>query len=103
MIEETALNEKSCIQVLEVLISNANAEILELEEDLIILKSQLAWADESWSETCSAALNEKIDCLDISLRSLENADVHDEPDFVGCLLSHREPAEKMHQLLQPFG
>lgn len=102
VIEEDALNEKSCMQVLQLLISGANAEILELEEDLIILQSQLAWTDESWSETCSAALNRKIDCLDISLRSLENADVHDEHDFGGCLLSHREPVEKMHQLLQPL-
>ncbi|XP_058205378.1 uncharacterized protein LOC131319231 isoform X2 [Rhododendron vialii] len=102
VIEENALNEKSCIQVLQLLISRANAEILELEEDLIILQSQLAWADESWSETCSAALNGKIDCLDISLRSLENADVHGEHDFGGCLLSHSEPAEKIHQILQPL-
>ncbi|CAL5356517.1 unnamed protein product [Camellia sinensis] len=100
VIEENALNEKSCIQVLRILITKANNEILELEEDLVTLQSQLAWADESWSEICSASLREKIDCLDISIQSLKNTNVQDEHDFGGCLLLHREPAERMHEIVK---
>ena len=96
VIQEKASNEKSCIQVLRVLITKANTEILELEEDLITLQSQLGWADETWSDICSAALREKIDCLDILIRSLKNTNVQDEHDFGVCLLMRREPAEKMH-------
>ncbi|CAL5431015.1 unnamed protein product [Camellia sinensis] len=100
VIEENALNEKSCIQVLRILITKANNEILELEEDLVTLQSQLAWADESWSEICSASLREKIDYLDISIQSLKNTNVQDEHDFGGCLLLHREPAERMHEIVK---
>ncbi|XP_057467659.1 uncharacterized protein LOC130757028 isoform X1 [Actinidia eriantha] len=100
LIQENALNEKSCIQVLRVLITKANTEILELEEDLITLQSQLAWTDEAWSDICSAALREKIDCLDILIRSLKNTNVQDEHDFGVCLLLPREPAETMHEILK---
>ncbi|KAI7992129.1 hypothetical protein LOK49_LG12G02736 [Camellia lanceoleosa] len=100
VIEENALNEKSCTQVLRILITKANNEILELEEDLVTLQSQLAWTDESWSEICSASLREKIDCLDISIQSLKNTNVQDEHDFGGCLLVHREPAERMHEIVK---
>ncbi|KAI7992956.1 hypothetical protein LOK49_LG12G02714 [Camellia lanceoleosa] len=100
VIEENALNEKSCIQVLRILITKANNEILDLEEDLVTLQSQLAWTDESWSETCSASLREKINCLDISIQSLKNTNVQDEHDFGGCLLLHREPAERMHEIVK---
>ncbi|XP_057506300.1 uncharacterized protein LOC130789534 isoform X6 [Actinidia eriantha] len=100
VIQEKASNEKSCIQVLRVLITKANTEILELEEDLITLQSQLAWADETWSDICSAALREKVDCLDILIRSLKNTNVQDEHDFGVCLLLRRESAEKMHEILK---
>ncbi|KAL6987190.1 hypothetical protein U1Q18_012941 [Sarracenia purpurea var. burkii] len=100
LIEENALNEKSCIQVLRVLMTKANTEILELEEDLITLQSQLAWADESWSEICSAVLREKIDCLDILIQDLKNTNVQDELNFGVCLQLHREPAEKMHDIVK---
>ncbi|GFY98196.1 hypothetical protein Acr_12g0007370 [Actinidia rufa] len=98
--QEKASNEKSCNQVLRVLITKANTEILELEEDLITLQSQLAWADETRSDICSAALREKIDCLDILIRSLKNTNVQDEHDFGVCLLLRREPAENMHEILK---
>jgi len=42
VIEEDALNEKSCIQVLRILITKADTEIDELEQDLVSLQSQLA-------------------------------------------------------------
>ena len=100
VIQEKASNEKSCIQVLRVLITKANTEILELEEDLITLESQLAWTDETWSDICSAALREKIDCLDILIRSLKNTNVQDQHDFGVCLLLHREPAETLHEILK---
>ncbi|KAA8517157.1 hypothetical protein F0562_017450 [Nyssa sinensis] len=100
VIEEGALNEKFCIQVLEVLITKADTEIVELEEDLIILQSQLAWADEEWSTICSAALREKIDCLDISIQSLKNENVQYQQDFGVCSPIHTEPAERMHEIVK---
>ncbi|KAM7505404.1 hypothetical protein LguiB_004308 [Lonicera macranthoides] len=100
VIEETALNEKSLIQVLRILITEADNEILELEEDLVILQSQLAWADKEWSELCSAALKEKIECLDVAIQSLKNESVHNEEEFEDCLQLPREPAERIHDILK---
>uniref|UniRef100_A0A5B7B8Q9 Rho termination factor N-terminal domain-containing protein n=1 Tax=Davidia involucrata TaxID=16924 RepID=A0A5B7B8Q9_DAVIN len=100
VIEEGALNEKFCMQVLEVLITKADTEIVELEEDLIILQSQLALADEEWSTICSAALREKIDCLGISIQSLKNENVQDQQDIGDCLPMHKKPAERMHEIVK---
>ncbi|XWS43112.1 hypothetical protein CRYUN_Cryun16bG0074100 [Craigia yunnanensis] len=98
MIEENALNEKSCIQVLRILITKADTEIDELEKDLVLLQSELAWAEhEEWSDFCCHALREKINCLDISIRKLRNKD---ENDIEVYLLMHTEPAEKLHELVK---
>ena len=100
VIEESALNEKCCVQVLRKLITKADNEIVELEEELVILQSQLAWADEEWSQLCTIALREKIDCLDISIRSLKNETLQHEYDFGYCLQMHRDPADRLHDILK---
>ncbi|KAJ9695903.1 hypothetical protein PVL29_011061 [Vitis rotundifolia] len=98
VIEEDALNEKSCVQVLRVLISKADTEIEELEKDLVILQSELAWAENrEWSEICSTSLREKINCLDISIQSLKNENEHDINVHV---LMRREPAERIHEIIK---
>lgn len=98
VIEEDALNEKSCIQVLKILITKADTEIDELEQDLVSLQSQLAWAEhEEWPELCCNALTEKINCLDISIRNLKNTD---ENDIEVQLLMHREPVERVHEIVR---
>ncbi|CAK9183819.1 unnamed protein product [Ilex paraguariensis] len=100
VIEENALNEKSCIQVLKILLTKADTEIIDLEDDVVILQSQLAWADEEWSKICSSALRERIDCLNISIQSLKSNNVQDEHDCGVCLLECREPAERMHEIVK---
>ncbi|XP_059646264.1 uncharacterized protein LOC132291428 isoform X5 [Cornus florida] len=100
MIEENALNEKLCVQVLRMLITKADSEINELEEDLVILQNQLAWADEEWSKICCATLTEKIDCLVTSIQSLKNENGQDMDDFGVALPMHREPAERVHEIVK---
>ncbi|KAK4580733.1 hypothetical protein RGQ29_024400 [Quercus rubra] len=98
VIEEDALNEKSCVQVLGILITKADGEIHELEKDLVSLQSELAWGeDEEWSELCCNALTEKINYLDISIRSLKNTN---ENDVEVQLLMHRGPAEGVHEIMK---
>ncbi|KAG7961933.1 hypothetical protein I3843_09G040500 [Carya illinoinensis] len=98
VIEEDALNEKSCIQVLRMLVTRADTEIDELEQDLVLLQCELASAEhEEWSELCCNALREKINCLDISLGSLRNAD---ESDIEVQLLMDIEPAERVHEIVR---
>lgn len=98
VIEEDALNEKSCIQVLRMLITRADTEIDELEQNLVLLQSELACAEhEEWSELCCNVLREKINCLDISLGSLRNTD---EGDIEVQLLMHIEPAERVHEIVR---
>ncbi|XVE75569.1 hypothetical protein DITRI_Ditri12bG0104200 [Diplodiscus trichospermus] len=98
MIEENALNEKSCVQVLRILIRKADTEIDELEKTLVSLQSELAWAEhEEWPDICCNALRAKINCLDTSIRKLRNKD---EDDIEVCLLLHTEPAEKLHEIVK---
>ncbi|XP_023885762.2 uncharacterized protein LOC111997862 isoform X5 [Quercus suber] len=98
VIEEDALNEKSCVQVLGILITKADGAIHELEKDLVSLQSELAWGeDEEWSELCCNALTEKINYLDISIRSLKNTN---ENDVEVQLLMHRGPAEGVHEIVK---
>lgn len=98
VIEEDALNEKSCVQVLGILITKADGEIHELEKDLVSLQSELSLGeDEEWSELCCNTLTEKINCLDISIRSLKNSN---ENDVEVQLLMHRGPAEEVHEIVK---
>ncbi|WCJ33426.1 hypothetical protein M5689_014788 [Euphorbia peplus] len=97
-IEEDAVNEKCCIQVLRILISKADTEIDELEQDLIFLQSELAWIEnEEWSEIGYNTLTKKIDFLDTSMKSLrnegtDNVELH--------LLMHTQPVERLHEILK---
>ncbi|KAJ8534197.1 hypothetical protein K7X08_007521 [Anisodus acutangulus] len=67
VIEEDALNEKSCVQVLNILIKKADSEIAELEDDILMLQRQLACED----DMRFAELNKKIVNLDNMLRTLK--------------------------------
>lgn len=80
------------------MIAKADTEIEELEKDLVILQSELAWAESrEWSEICSTSLREKINCLDISIQSLKNENEH---DINVHLLMHRKPAERIHEIIK---
>ncbi|KAJ8570464.1 hypothetical protein K7X08_037436 [Anisodus acutangulus] len=68
VIEEDALNEKSCVQVLKILIKKADSEIAELEDDILMLQRQLACED----DMRFVELNKKIANLDSMLRALKN-------------------------------
>ncbi|KAK1576217.1 hypothetical protein Q3G72_011960 [Acer saccharum] len=95
VIEEDALNEKYCIQVLRILITKTDTEINELEKDLVSLQSELAWAEyEEWPDICCNALRKKIDSLHISVRNLKNKDKNN----MGIHLSIK-PAESLHEII----
>ncbi|TXG70292.1 hypothetical protein EZV62_005227 [Acer yangbiense] len=95
VIEEDAVNEKYCIQVLRILISKTNTEINELEKDLVSLQSELAWAEyEEWPDICCNALRKEIDSLHISVRNLKNKDKNN----MGVHLSIK-PAESLHEII----
>ncbi|KAJ7976745.1 Nucleic acid-binding, OB-fold containing protein [Quillaja saponaria] len=97
LIEEHALNEKSFIQVLRILITKADNEIEELEKDLVSLQNKLAWAeDEELSGICCNALNEKINCLDVSIRGLRNETV----DNIEFQLQLNKPAASIHEIMK---
>ncbi|KAJ7972186.1 Nucleic acid-binding, OB-fold containing protein [Quillaja saponaria] len=96
LIEEHSLNEKSCIQVLRILVREADTEIEELEKDLESLQSELACAeDEEWSDICCNVLWEKINCLDVSIRSLRN----DTVDNIEVQILLNKPADSIHEIL----
>ncbi|GMI84826.1 hypothetical protein HRI_002151900 [Hibiscus trionum] len=98
VIEENALNEKSCVQVLRILIAKADTEIDELEKDLVLLQSELVWDEhEEWHDICCNALRSKINCLDISIKKLRSKD---ENDIEVYLLMHTEPSEKLHEIVK---
>ncbi|CAK7342672.1 unnamed protein product [Dovyalis caffra] len=98
VIEEEALNEKHCVQVLRVLIKKADTEILELEQDLLSLQTELAWVEnEDWSDICCNALREKIDFLDISVKNLRNKEKN---DMVVRLLIYTQPVETLDEVLK---
>ncbi|CAN4089869.1 unnamed protein product [Withania somnifera] len=97
IIEEDALNEKCCIQVLEILIAKADTEIAELEDDIVMLQGQLSRTDEKWLDMCIAALNKKIDHLGSSITALKNENgqasgVH--------LQTNRKPSERIHEVAE---
>lgn len=69
MIEEEALNERSCLQVLKILVDKAEEEIKELNENVMMLHCQLAWYNQT--------LIEKTDHLNILIKNLENGNPED--------------------------
>lgn len=99
-IEEDELNEKSCIQVLRILVNKANEEIMELEGDVVILQSKLTWSDKDWCDLCSATLKEKIDHLNISMLTLKKEISGDEHIFGVELLKNKKPVERLHDILK---
>lgn len=86
---------KSCIQVLEILLSKADEDIIEHEEELMDLLSQLACTDKVFSDMFSMALRTKIDFLDTSIRKLKNDAESEE-----FLSTNREPAESIYDILK---
>lgn len=101
VIEEDALNEISCIQVLKILIAKADTEILEIEEEKVILQSKLALADEKWRAMCFTTLIQKIKCLGKLIQDLKNANVIHVNDelHLGIQQMHPKPAETVHEVL----
>lgn len=98
VIEEDALNEQCCLQVLRILISKADDEIDELENYLLSLQNELAWVEYGdWSEICCNAFRKRIDFLDVSIKALRNKDKN---DVEVQLLLHAEPAEKVDNILK---
>ncbi|CAI9301379.1 unnamed protein product [Lactuca saligna] len=91
--EEAAVNEISCIEVLRILISKADTDIIELEDELMDLLSQLACTDEEFSNMYSMCLRKEIDFLDRSIRKLKD----DAGDYLST--TTRKPAESMLDML----
>lgn len=97
IIEEDALNEKCCVQVLEILIAKADTEIAKLEDDIVMLQSQLARTDEKWLDMCIATLNKKIDRLGslitaLKIKNVQASGVH--------LKTNKRPSERTHEILE---
>lgn len=100
VIEENAMNEKYCVQVLKILIRKADADIDDLEENLMLLQCDLAWTESrNQFEACCTALREKIDILDHSMNSWRQSDKINTNDQSPL---HRQPAEKLCEILKPF-
>ncbi|KAM7271192.1 hypothetical protein ACFE04_030406 [Oxalis oulophora] len=97
-IKENAINEESCVHVLRIMIGNADSEIDQLEKELLLLQSELAWFEnKEWSEICSNALNKRIDYLDMSIRKLKDNDMNDVDIH---LLVHIQPPESLDEILK---
>lgn len=93
VVEEDALNEKYCIQVLRILITKEDSEIDQLEKDLVSLQSELAWFEyEEWSDICCNALRKNIDSLRTSLTSLKSNDIEVHLSI--------KPAESLHEIMK---
>lgn len=98
ILEEDALNEKSCMQVLKIWIDKADEDIMQLEEDILMLQChQLAWDDEQWSKQCCAALREKIARLDPLMESLKKDNRES-----GLQSETEELPPRLHDLLKPL-
>ncbi|KAL6505941.1 hypothetical protein OROHE_022660, partial [Orobanche hederae] len=102
VMEEDSLNEKSCVQVLKIMIDKADEEIRKLEEDIVMLQCQIAWDDEDWSKLCSVALREKIDCLDIAIEGLKK-EITEGVRYLAVGIEQPEKlAQRLHDLLKPL-
>ncbi|XP_020959455.1 uncharacterized protein LOC107646295 isoform X3 [Arachis ipaensis] len=98
VIEEDALNEEYCVQVLRILITKADTEIKELEKDLSSLQNELACAEhEKWPEICCSALTERINWLDVAISALKKD--HADEIETGLLL-HSKPAETLNEIVK---
>ncbi|CAA0812775.1 Unknown protein, partial [Striga hermonthica] len=102
VIEEDILNEKACIQVLQIWIDKADDEIKKLKGDITMLQCQLLWDDEEWSKTCSSALREKIDYLNILIQILKKEIAEDSPLQGIQILQPDKVAERLYVLVKPL-
>ncbi|XP_010279564.1 PREDICTED: uncharacterized protein LOC104613441 [Nelumbo nucifera] len=104
LLEEDALNVKCCLEVLRRLISKADAEIEELEEDLVILQTQLEWNEqnkhEDCSEICCNALREKIHFLELSIQCLKGEVMRKDDNSIPS--QDREPAKRILEIINPL-
>uniref|UniRef100_A0A7C9DJQ1 Uncharacterized protein n=1 Tax=Opuntia streptacantha TaxID=393608 RepID=A0A7C9DJQ1_OPUST len=75
-IDEDVEHEKSCLQVLQLLVAKADAEIRDLEDELAILQCQLKWAESDiHKDPCElfcAVFKGKIDSLTSATERLRN-------------------------------
>ncbi|GJZ23895.1 hypothetical protein Tco_0561354 [Tanacetum coccineum] len=90
--KESALNEQICIEVLSRLISQADTDMTELEEELFELLIQLAKTDEEFSDLFRVNLNMKINILKSSIMELKG-------NASNCLSTSREPAQSTYEIL----
>ncbi|XP_027914722.1 uncharacterized protein LOC114173899 isoform X2 [Vigna unguiculata] len=91
---------ESCIRVLRILVTKADTEIEELERDLLLLQKELAcFEHEKWPDICCGVLSERINQLDVAIRTLKN-DCADEAEVQ--LLLDSEPAGTLHEILAQY-
>ncbi|GAB4851637.1 hypothetical protein Ancab_031039 [Ancistrocladus abbreviatus] len=103
LIEEDAINEKCCLEVLRNLIGKADSEILQLEDDMAILQSQLKWAEHDkygeLYEVWCATFKEKINSLSLSIHSLRNEKFFGGNGLSAELVTHRQPAQRISAII----
>ncbi|KAF5201410.1 Sap-like protein bp-73 [Thalictrum thalictroides] len=103
VIEEDALNQKCCIEVLQKLVSKADTDIEELEGELLVLQTQLQWAEHNKNadpfDVCSTALGEKINSYKRLTSSLKNKDL-DEHDIAIQSEIDSESGKKLHEIIK---
>ncbi|XP_071911575.1 uncharacterized protein [Coffea arabica] len=97
VMEEDAINERCCIEVLKRLIPKADAEIKELEEEIIFLQAQVALEDDAWAKKCFDTLTERIKALDISIQRLKNEKVQQQQGQASSSQTHGDPAQNEKQ------
>ncbi|XP_043693007.1 uncharacterized protein LOC122643453 [Telopea speciosissima] len=104
VIEEDALNEKSCVEALRKLISKANIEIEELEENLVILQTQSEWAEQNklkeWFDICCKGLEEKTNFLELLIRNLKNEIGQNDCDNDFQSLMHVDPPRRISEMVK---
>ncbi|OVA16540.1 hypothetical protein BVC80_1549g1 [Macleaya cordata] len=104
VIEENALNEKYCTEVLTKLIQRADNEIEELEGDLFILETQLEWAEknkyEEWFDICCKGLEENIRRLELSICSLKDESVQNGNANGVQSKTSKEPVKRIHEIIK---
>ncbi|GER25840.1 DNA repair protein complementing XP-C cells [Striga asiatica] len=102
VIEDDILNEKACIQVLQIWVDKADDEIKKLKDDITMLQCQLLWDDEEWSRKCSSVLREKIDFLNILIQILKKEIAEDSPLQPIQILQPENLAERLYVLVKPL-
>lgn len=95
---EDSINEDCVIKALKRLISKADTDAEELEQNLVSLQTELACVDmEEWSEMCCSTLRDKIKGLEGSLRRLRNKSANATQLRLSIPM---KPAEKIEDILK---